>query len=104
MRLELRLPRDRLSAPRRAGELVVISSRRGFHPAGLAASGKRREEVAAPGALPLISERCRVRAEPVALGLVIALRRLSIGGLAPMPGRATVIDLRFGRVTESRAW
>jgi len=39
MRLELRLPRDRLSAPRRAGELVVISSRRGFHPAGLAASG-----------------------------------------------------------------
>ena len=41
MRLELRLPRDRLSAPRRAGELVVISSRRGlFHPAGLAALGR----------------------------------------------------------------
>lgn len=34
MRLELRLRRDRRQRPRRAGELVVISSRRGFHPAG----------------------------------------------------------------------
>jgi hypothetical protein len=45
-----------------------------------------REEVAAPGALPLISERCRVRAEPGG----------SVQGIAhwPYPASVTVPDFQ----------
>ena len=91
--------------PSRASCWVVIFSRRGFIPAGpVRAQGTlsalrpgarsgcpwaRREEVAAPGALPLIFERCRVRAEPDLRPTGSAWRRIHSPPMNPP------FDLRF---------